>query len=158
MRPVFVTFCTLFVPAVVMAQQPALGQVTGAFFAQSVASVETQIAFYRDKLGFVVVKQGEALNGGIRFALLKQGESVIELIQHKDARPRAVVAPTVTQDVQIHGFFKAGFAVEKIDSVYALLKARGVPIAYDLDKLPDFPGRSFTIRDPEGRLVQFFGP
>lgn len=158
MRPVLVTLCAAFIPATVMAQQPALGRVTGAFFAQSVASAETQMAFYRDKLGFTVVKQGEALNGAVKFALLRQGESVIELIQNKDAKSRAEGAPTVKADHLLHGFFKAGFAVEKIDSVYAVLKARGVPIAYDLDKLPDFPGRSFTIRDPEGHLVQFFGP
>jgi hypothetical protein len=37
------------------------------------------------------------------------------------------------------------------------VKERKIPVAYDLMPAKDVDLRSFTIRDPEGNLIQFFG-
>jgi hypothetical protein len=47
--------------------------------------------------------------------------------------------------------------VSDLDSLYRELTQRDVPIAYDMRKARDFPMRSFSVRDGEGNLVQFFG-
>lgn len=47
--------------------------------------------------------------------------------------------------------------VADLDGVYRELKKRDAPIAYDLMQAKDMPMRSFSVRDGEGNLIQFFG-
>ncbi len=75
------------------------------------------------------------------------------MIQHRDAAPRANRADAV----HTHGIFKIGLVVSDIDRVYRELRARDVPIAYDLMQAEAARQRSFSVRDVEGNLVQFFG-
>jgi hypothetical protein len=133
------------------------GAVSGSFFALSVADVASQSLWYQEKLGFHVLSQGEAPNKIAKFALLEGNGTIVELIQHSKAKPRAVAAPTVGSAHEIHGIFKVGMVVADIDAVYKGLKLRGVPIAYDLMPTKDVPLRSFSVRDGEGNLLQFFG-
>ena len=57
----------------------------------------------------------------------------------------------------MHGFFKAGLHVRDVEALRDTLRARGVDFVYQLARAKDFPLRSFTVRDPEGNLLQFFG-
>jgi catechol 2,3-dioxygenase-like lactoylglutathione lyase family enzyme len=149
----------LFTTQVRAADAPALlGDSPGTFFAISVADLDKVLPWYRDMLGFRVYSEGVAPNRPIRFALLQQGAALIELLQLPDAKPRAEAAPGTTAAHQIHGFFKGGFVVKDIDAVYARLKRLGVKFDYELGKPPNGPYRSFGVRDPEGNLLQFFGP
>jgi arylsulfatase A-like enzyme len=134
------------------------GGLLGAFFALSVSDVGATSAWYRDNLGFRVLTSGEAPNGIAKFAILRDSAgSIIEMIQHREARPLAVAAPSVTGAHQIHGIFKIGFHVADIDQAYRQVKAVSVPIAYELGLAKDVALRSFTIRDREGNMIQFFG-
>jgi catechol 2,3-dioxygenase-like lactoylglutathione lyase family enzyme len=134
-----------------------IGQATGTFFALSVADVALQSAWYRDKLGLRIISQGEAPNKIAKFALLEGEGLIIELIQHRDAKTRAEAAPTIKQAYELQGIFKVGALVKDLDRVYREVKAKGVPIAYDLMRAKDVPLRSFSIRDAEGNYIQFFG-
>lgn len=129
----------------------------GTFFALSVANVDSASAWYRDKLGFQVIANGEAPDKTAKFAFLKSNNSIIEIVQHREARSLADAAPSVKQSFQIHGIFKIGYTVEDLDSVYQYVKERGIPIAYDMMPAKDVPMRSFIIRDIEGNFIQFFG-
>jgi catechol 2,3-dioxygenase-like lactoylglutathione lyase family enzyme len=129
----------------------------GAFFALSVDNVNVQARWYQDKLGFRVLSQGEAPNGIAKFAILEGRGALVELIQHRDAKPLAVAAPNAKGAFQVHGIFKVGLIVKDIDAVYKELKTLAVPIAYDLMPAKDVPMRSFSIRDAEGNMIQFFG-
>ena len=137
---------------------PAPPRTVGAFFALSVADVAATSAWYRDKLGFRIASQGEAPNKIAKFALLEKEGSIIELVQHREARPRSAAAPGVKDAHLIHGIFKVGFHVADLDAVYHRVKEQGIPIAYDLMPAKDLDLRSFTIRDREDNLIQFFGP
>ncbi|HZN91987.1 MAG TPA: VOC family protein [Myxococcales bacterium] len=128
----------------------------GTFIAISVADVEATSRWYQEKLDFQVVKAGEAPNRIARFALLRQGDHVLELIQHSEAKPPPGEAP-VRQAHRTHGFFKVGFVVEDIDARHRELGRRGVPMAYELMNAKDLPLRTFSVRDNEGNLLQFFG-
>lgn len=134
-----------------------LAHPNGAFFALSVADAQRMAAWYRDELGLSIVSQGEAQQGSIRFALLQGQGTVVELIQRQDAKPLREIAPSLAGNYQVHGLFKAGINVRDIDALYARMRARGVPIPYPLEMTKDIALRSFTIRDPEGNLIQFFG-
>jgi len=148
---------TLSAPATAGTPPPPKPQSTGAFFALSVANVETVSRWYRDFLKLRVMKSGEAPNGIAKFALLEGEGVLVELIQHREAKDRAVVAPSVKEEYQIHGIFKVGMIVEDLDGIFARTKAQHIPIAYDMMTAKDIPLRSFSVRDPEGNLVQFFG-
>lgn len=135
----------------------AAAKTTGVFFALSVADVDTLSKWYQEKLGFKVLSSGEAPNKIAKFAILQTEGALIEMIQHRDAKPVSVAAPSVKSAHQLHGIFKIGMLVQDIDAAYRALKEKQVVIAYDLMPAKDVPMRSFTIRDGEGNLVQFFG-
>lgn len=134
-----------------------LGSTSGPFLALSVANLDRMVAWYRDTLGFRVFNTGTAPNGTIRFALLQQGNALVELLQLPDARSRGAAAPGTTAAHHVHGFFKSGFVVADIDAVYRRVRAMRLPLAYELGQPPGGPYRSFGLRDPEGNLLQFFG-
>ena len=138
-------------------QKTTPAKTTGAFFALSVADVDALSKWYQEKLGFKVLSSGEAPNKIAKFAILQTDGALIEMIQHRDAKPMAVVAPGVKSAYQIHGIFKIGMLVEDLDALYSALKEKNVSIAYDLMPAKDVPMRSFSVRDGEGNLVQFFG-
>jgi len=140
------------------AAAPAPPRTVGAFFALSVADVEATSAWYRDKLGFRIASHGEAPNKIAKFAILEKEGSIIEMVQHREAKPRAAAAPGVKESHLIHGIFKVGFHVTDLDAVYRRVKEQGIPIAYDLMPVKEIDLRSFIIRDREDNLIQFFGP
>lgn len=140
------------------AATPAPPRTVGAFFALSVADVEATSAWYRDKLGFRIASHGEAPNKIAKFAILEKEGSIIEMVQHREAKPRAAAAPGVKESHLIHGIFKVGFHVTDLDAVYRRVKEQGIPIAYDLMPVKEIDLRSFIIRDREDNLIQFFGP
>jgi catechol 2,3-dioxygenase-like lactoylglutathione lyase family enzyme len=149
--------------------KPAAGEETGApppslvheaqgtFIALSVADVAATSRWYHEKLGFRIVKQGEAPNKIAKFALLESEGHILEIVQHTQARPLAEVAPAVKKAHEVHGIFKVGFHVRNLDAVYKAIKERGVAIAYDIIPAKDIDLRTFIIRDNAGNLVQFFG-
>ena len=130
-------------------------EAAGAFFALSVADAPASARWYRDELGFTIVREGEAPNKIAKFALLQRANSVIEIVEHRSARP--LNSSGVKNAHELHGIFKLGFVVPDLDRIYARVKARTLTIAYDLMPAQDVPLRSFTIRDNSGNLVQFFG-
>ena len=134
-----------------------MGKVSGAFFALSVADVAKLSRWYQEKLGFRALSQGESPNKIAKFAILEGAGTIIELIQHSQAKPRGGVAPSGSHAYLIHGIFKVGMVVADLDGVYRELKKRDAPIAYDLMRAKDVPMRSFSVRDGEGNLIQFFG-
>ena len=170
-RRAAVLFAIMLVPALASAQtdtahitrrvspgfESLVGDSAGPFIALSVASLDRMLPWYRDSLGFRVHSSGTAPNSAIRFALLQQGSSLIELLQLPDAKPRAEAAPGTTSAHQIHGFFKSGFVVRDIDAAYRRAGELKLTLAYELGQPPNGPYRSFGIVDPEGNLLQFFG-
>ena len=139
------------------AEDTVLGRIPAPFMAVSVADIDGQVAWYRDKLGFKILSEGTAGPAKIRFALLKQGDVLVELLQIPDAKPRRMVLPGVKDAGHLHGFFKGGMVVADVEGLFKTLKQQGVTIAFDLGKPPNGPYRVFGIRDPEGNLLQFFG-
>ena len=133
------------------------GQSSGVFIALSVADVDKVSQWYQEKLGFRVLSAGEAPNKIAKFALLEGDGSIIEIIQHRQAKPRSAAGADVKNAHLLHGIFKVGMVVKDLDGVYREVQKRGVPIAYGLMAAKDVPMRSFSVRDAEDNLIQFFG-
>ena len=141
------------------AQQPASpwDRPDGAFFALSVADAEASALWYQKHLGFHVISRGEAPNGIAKGVLLEGRGSLLEIVQHSKARPLAAVLPQAAGAHEVHGIFKIGFHVRDLDAAYREMKTTGATIAYDLAFAREMGLRSFTVRDNEGNMVQFFG-
>lgn len=160
LRPAMFACALSFLPISGMASEtastpPAIEE--GAFIALSVASVDKQVAWYRDTLGFEIVEQRDVPERNIRFALLKREGALIEMLQLPDARPRLEVDPAATSASRIHGFFKAGLVVPDVDALYRQLHEKGVEFTIPLGEPGSAGLRMFQLRDPEGNLLQFLG-
>jgi hypothetical protein len=93
----------------------------------------------------------------MKFALMKQGATLLELLQIPGSKPRSEAAPQMPALGQIQGFFKSGMVLSDVEGLYKRLQSRGVKFAFELGKPPGGPYRVFGLNDPEGNLLQIFG-
>ena len=153
-------FCILVLISVRLAgpEEPAavMQEVSGSLIALSTPDASASARWYEEKLGYHPVKNG-SMGKNLRFALLRSGDNIVELIQNPEARPLAKAAPGIRDPFEIHGVFKIGFTVRSLDAVLADLKGRGVKIEFSVTTLNDLGMRSFGVRDIDGNLIQFFG-
>jgi len=131
-------------------------QVSGSLVALSTPDVSAAAHWYQEKLGFHLVKEGQ-MGKGLRLALLRYDDNIVELIQNPEARPLAEAVPGIKDPFEVHGIFKIGFTVRNFDDVFADLKQRGVKVEFNITQLNDLRLRAFGIRDIDGNLIQFFG-
>jgi hypothetical protein len=129
---------------------------TGAFFALSVADINTSAEWYSEKLGLEIIMQPPK-TGPATVIVLEGGGLIVELIQHDDALPLSEAAPTINNETLIHGIFKAGVIVEDFDATVAILRERNVTIAVGPFPATADQRANVIIRDNEGNLIQFFG-
>ncbi|MDC6167446.1 VOC family protein [Paucibacter sp. XJ19-41] len=152
---------SLITPAAMAADGARLpaSQLQGAtpFIAVSVADLDRQLAWYTSTFGLAVYSRGELPGRGIKYALLRSDSALIELLQVPGSRPRALLAPSVSDAVQLHGFFKSGVVVPDVEAAFKALKAKGEKFAFELTRPPGGPYRVFGLHDAEGNLVQVFG-
>ncbi len=129
---------------------------TGAFFALSVADVNASAEWYSEKLGLEIVMQPPKSNQST-VIVLEGGGLIVELIQLDNALPWSEVAPSIDNNMLVHGIVKVGVIVEDFDKTVEILKERDVSIV-----LGPFPATAdqranIIIRDNAGNLIQFFG-
>jgi catechol 2,3-dioxygenase-like lactoylglutathione lyase family enzyme len=130
--------------------------VSGSLVALSTPDVVAAARWYEETLGFHPVKSGQ-MGKGLRFALLRSDDNILELIQNPEARPLSKAVPGIKDPFEIHGIFKLGFTVRNFEGVFADLKRKGVKIDFEITPLNDLGLRAFGIRDLDGNLIQFFG-
>lgn len=77
---------------------------------------------YRDQLGMTVIERGQLENRGVELALIKVGETFIELIMPVD------LGSPVQRYLEEHGegFFHIALEVDDIERCMAELEGRGV--------------------------------
>jgi catechol 2,3-dioxygenase-like lactoylglutathione lyase family enzyme len=129
---------------------------TGAFFALSVADIQASARWYSEKLGLKVVMEVPKRERSA-VIVLEGGGLVVELLQDDDALPLSRAVPVLTGRQSVHGLFKAGVLVEDFEGTVAMLRARGVEIAYGPYPAREHQRANVIIRDNSGNLIQFFG-
>ncbi len=118
-----------------------------------VRDIPRAVRFYQEALGLHLrFVQGEA------YALFQIGATKLALQLARPAGPDLpvavdLVAPRSDSGVSV----LVAFAVEDADQWCATLRERGVPI---LREPADYPwgDREFSIRDPDGHVLIFYGP
>ena len=153
MKTVYAMLVCLATCAAVHASESAA---TGAFFALSVADIQSSGKWYSEKLGLKVTMQPQRSGPG-EVMVLEGGGIMVELVQHDEAMPLAKLTPQISDSFKVHGFFKAGIIVQDLDATLSMLKARDVPIAFGPFAAKDGRRANFIIRDNAGNLLHFFG-
>ena len=152
----------LAAPALSLAQpstsataKPAM-TASGAFFALSVADAHASAKWYSEKLGLTVVMEAPKQEKAAAI-VLEGGGLIVELIQHDEAVPLNTAAPGVKSNIFVHGMVKAGAIVSDFDKTLAMLKERGVPIAFGPYPAKASQRANVIVQDNTGNLIQFFG-
>ncbi len=119
----------------------------------SVADLEASVAWYRDMLGFDLLREVDIPEGHGRVALIKNGAFILELFCVPGAAPLPEERRHPATDLLTHGMKHVAYAVPDIGVLMSELKAKGVDVAWDI-AVHDGDRCSF-VRDNSGNLVEF---
>jgi len=114
-----------------------------------VPDVDRSIRFYRDVLGFTVLRREEH-SGMADFAVLGLGDAHF-LIAHERLSTDKPLPERLGAGVDIR------VMVDDVDAVYARVKAAGAEIPWDIGTR-DYGLRDFKVRDPDGFVIRFAQP
>ena len=139
-----------------------------AHIAFGVRDMDKSLVFYRDLLGFKVVRDEEQqAEGTVLPALYRhihekrrvttlywkagEGESFLVLSEQKDGKVTG--APIKLDEIGIH---HVSFWVKDLNQLYGELKARGVPFLVTPTEVVTPDGTFYTafLSDPDGILIQ----
>jgi methylmalonyl-CoA/ethylmalonyl-CoA epimerase len=121
----------------------------------SVGDLEASIAWYRDLLGFElmrVVDIPDAEEAG-RVALVRNGDFILELFCLPGASPLPDERRHPATDLLTHGIKHVAYAVPDIAALMDDLKTRGVDVVWDVVVHDGSP--CAFVRDNSGNLVEF---
>lgn len=134
----------------------ATPDVTGAFFSLSTGDVDRLAAWYSENLGFAVDRKGRT-PAGVSFAILSRAGALIEILQLPTSRTREAWGLPPEPEA-VRGILKIGLLVNDLDASWAKARARSLDVFFPPVKPPDVPQRTFGLKDPDGNIVQLFGP
>jgi catechol 2,3-dioxygenase-like lactoylglutathione lyase family enzyme len=126
------------------------------FIGLFVNNLDSTIGWYKDKLGFAVLKQEASPDNKFRFAMLEWNGYWIEMIQNPGVASRKSVAESQPAVAGVEGFFKPGFYVDDIVYWEKYFKDRKVKFKYEMMTNEKFNMKLFIVEDPEGNLIQFY--
>jgi len=118
----------------------------------SVGDLEASISWYRDMLGFELLRVLDVPDGEGKVALLRAGSFLLELFAVPGAAPVPEERQHPVTDLRTQGVKHMAYAVADLRGLIARMKARGVevvwePVVHD-DTLCAF------VRDNSGNLVE----
>lgn len=121
----------------------------------SVGDLEASIAWYRDMLGFELVRVvdiPDAEDEG-RVALIRHGDFIIELFCLPAAAPLPADRRHPATDIRTQGVKHVAYAVPDLAVFMEELKGKGVDLVWDI-AIHDGTPCAF-VRDNSGNLVEF---
>jgi len=121
----------------------------------SVKDLEASIAWYRDMLGFELVRVvaiPDAEEEG-RVALIRHGDFVLELFCLPAAAPLPEGRRHPATDIRTHGVKHVAYVVPDLAALMDELKAKGVDLVWDIAVHDGTP--CAFVRDNTGNLVEF---
>lgn len=132
------------------AQSNAAITANGGYFALSVKDLDAMAAWYQKTFDMQII-----ITSPDTKVMLLQGKGfLIELRKSADASGTNTAPNKETP--KLFGASKVGLIVEDLDGLSAMLKERGVAFNHDIFGTPAAI-RTFSIHDPEGNTIQFFG-
>ncbi|HEV7513599.1 MAG TPA: VOC family protein [Candidatus Acidoferrum sp.] len=137
--------------------RPALlGKPNGSFYALLVPQANEAAEWYRDYLGFSVIRSTEGPGGTSRTIMLAQQGVLLEIIEARGSFNLQSVTNKKTNLLQ--GIRKVGIVIEgeDFDRLHSALVRKKATFIGDVFTDHGLKMRSFIVRDTSGNLVQFF--
>ena len=134
----------------------ATPDLTGAFFSLSTGDVDRLAAWYSENLGFAVDRKGRT-GAGVSFAILSRTGALIEILQLPTSKSREAWGLPPEPEA-VRGILKIGLLVSDLDASWEMARTRSLNVFFPPVKPPDVPQRTFGLKDPDGNIVQLFGP
>lgn len=136
----------------------SIGKPSGSFFALLVPDAKASAQWYRDILGFHIVRDSTAPDHSSRTIMLEQNGVILEVIESHGSFALGSVTRKKWQSLE--GIKKTGVVVssEVFERFHSSLNSKGVTFLGDTFEDKDLRMRTFLIRDKAGNLLQFFSP
>lgn len=118
----------------------------------SVSHLERAVDWYGKAFGFQEVARSGKPALKVRIALLRLGDSMLEVFQPYEPKPMPEGESTLSDSLQRPGTKHVAIAVDGIAAAYDHLKAQGVE--FDTAVVEGTTSRYFFCRDLDGILVE----
>jgi len=118
--------------------------------------MEASILWYSKMLGFEVLDSKDFSDSGFKQANLKQGNTLLELIELNSALVPSEVIQDYNSKTRLTGFFKIGFRVSDFDKLMDHLLDNDVEIHGNVVRDDHSGKRMVIIKDPDENRIQFF--
>jgi catechol 2,3-dioxygenase-like lactoylglutathione lyase family enzyme len=122
--------------------------------------VDSSAAWYTTHFGFRLIRPPLSPRPGVHQAILERDGFYLELASLPGSRPRPAALATPGQNASLQGVYKLAFWVPDADSAWTALRAAGVAIRGGIGVDSALAGgtRFFLLADPDGTVLQVFGP
>jgi len=139
---------------------PPAGAMRPFLAALSVSSVDRSAAWYAAHFGFRILRPPASPRPGVYQAILERDGFYLELASLAGSRPRSAALAAPGQNASLQGVYKLAFWVPDADSALAALRDAGIAIPRGSGLDSAFAGgtRYFLLEDPDGTVLQVFGP
>jgi len=122
-------------------------------------SYEDTIKWYVENLGFEVEDEFENEPGNIRLSFLDNGEFELEIYSDLVPSENTDRISRERFGMPTEGFVKLSLEADSLPPLVVKLKANGVNFVRETNESDRKPDSSwFMISDPDGNLIQVFGP
>ena len=119
--------------------------------------LEATIAWYAKVLGFAVTERGRFDAVGADYAMIEAAGVRIELVSRAHAEHRRVDRTPPPNHLDVLGYKAVVFETDDLAAATAALKQHGVELLW-ADQPLGATRNSTMLRDPEGNLINIFGP
>lgn len=118
----------------------------------SVADMDASIAWYREMLGFALLRREQAPPLKSEIAFLRNGDFEIELFRHEETRPLPGERRAPNTDIATQGTKHICFAAADFEGTVRALREKDADFA--LEPILMGEDRVCFIRDPSGVLIE----
>jgi catechol 2,3-dioxygenase-like lactoylglutathione lyase family enzyme len=125
--------------------------------ALATGDLDASIAWYETVLGFTVTERGRFDAVGADFAMIEAAGMRIELVSRPQAEHRRVDRTPAPHHLDVLGYKAIVFETDDLPAATAALRQHGVELVWS-DQPLNAERSSTMLRDPEGNLINIFGP
>jgi catechol 2,3-dioxygenase-like lactoylglutathione lyase family enzyme len=137
-------------------RQPSIGSPSGSFCALLVPNARESAQWYRDYLGFSIIRSADGPNGASHTVMLEESGVLLEIIEARDSF--AFQRVTRRRVNQLQGIRKFGIVIDANDfeALHSSLATKEATFMGDVFTDDGLNMQSFIVQDNNGNLIQFF--
>lgn len=133
----------------------ALPSLQPRLVAISVPHLGESVAWYREHLGFVVLRQQDFPDHHVRVALIERDQFRVEIVELAGSAAPARFLPAFDNPAQMQGFGKLAFRVDDLDAWATKLRSEHVRFHREPSESSPDGSRSFIVLDNARNWLQF---